>query len=92
MEVVQAVPDLVIVPPEGAKVELEPMVNALKILKSDEVVTVADEAVVRLLKVRVPLEFTMDEPSLKVIVLAVGAKVIPELTVKAPDTLKSVLY
>lgn len=48
-----------------------------------EFVTIAEEARVRLLKVRVP-ELEMVEPLLNVIVPPVGARFLPELIVKVP--------
>lgn len=50
-----------IVPPEGLKFPPDPTLIALLILKLLDVVTTAEPAIVRLLKVSVP-ELLMDEP------------------------------
>jgi hypothetical protein len=47
---------------------------------------------VKLLKVVEPVAVIPEPTALMVMVLPVGAKVMPELTVKAPATLKEVLY
>jgi hypothetical protein len=82
---------MVIAPPDGLKVAVEELVRVPLMVKDEEVVTVAPEAIVILLKTRLddaPPLLTIDPPSVKVIVPAVGARVLPELTVKAPSTEK----
>lgn len=95
-EKVRLVPELTIedplpieiVPPEGTKVAVELLVNAPLTPKLEEVVTVAPDAMVKPLKVRLVPEFEIDEPLFIVIVPADGAKVAVELLVKAPPTAK----
>jgi hypothetical protein len=78
---------IVMVPLDGAKVALLLTVNAPPTLKLLEVVTVAEAATVRPLKVRVP-EFEIDAPLFIVMVPAEGAKVALLLAVNAPPTEK----
>ena len=79
----QPVVFIVIVPEDGLKLADVPTVKTPLRPKLDEVVTVAELAIVKLLKVKLPL-FVMDEPLFMVIVPAEGVKV--PLTVKAPPT------
>ena len=76
---------MVIVPADGEKFAPVPTVKAPLTPKLLAVVTVAELAIERLLKVNVP-ELTMELPLFMVIVPAVGAKVLRALTVNAPLT------
>ena len=72
----------VIVPAVGAKLAPGPRLNAPSIVKLEEVDTVAELAMVKLLKVKVP-ELAMLEPLFKVIVPE-GLKLAELFTVSAP--------
>jgi hypothetical protein len=72
---------MVMVPPDGLNVAVDELVNAPFMVKEEDVVTVAPEAIVRLLKVRVP-ELAIEEPVFMVIVPADGDK-LPPLTFNA---------
>jgi len=74
---------MVIVPADGLKLAKLPTVKAPFTVKLDVVVTVAELAMVKPLKARVP-ELVIDEPLFIVMVPADGVKV--PLTVKAPPT------
>lgn len=79
---------IVMVPPEGSSTAFAPLVSAPPTAKLEEVVTVADPAVERLLKVRDP-EFAIELPSFMVIVPPDGAKVEPaDATVNVPPIAK----
>jgi len=87
-------PVIVIVPAEGLKVAVLELIRAPATLKEDAVVTVAPDPMVSPWKTRLvvaPPLLTIDPPVL-VMVPPVGAKVIPAFTVRAPETLKEVLY
>lgn len=74
LEIVDPAADIVIVPPEGLNVAVELLVNVPATLKLLDVVTVADEGIVKLWKVAVPL-FEIDEPLFIVIVPPLGVNV-----------------
>ena len=78
---------IVIVPADGLKTELVPMVSAPPTLNPVDVVTVAEFAIVNALNVSVP-EFAIDAPFVIVIVPADGLKIAPAPSVRAPPTLK----
>ena len=78
---------MVIVPADGLKLAKLPTVKAPFTVKSDEVVTVAELAMVKPLKARVP-ELAIDEPLFIVIVPADGVKLANVSTVKTPFTVK----
>ena len=80
----QEVVAMVIVPLEGEKLADEPLAKVPAMLKELAVETVAEPAVVRLKKVKVPPVLTILEPLLKIKVPAEGVKV--PVTVKAPPT------
>jgi len=79
-------PEMTSVAP-GVKVAELPTVKVPPTAKLEEEVTAAEVARVTLLKVKDP-ELAIEAPLFKVIVPAVGAKVLVELTVNAPPTLK----
>jgi hypothetical protein len=91
LTILQPVVAIVIVPPDGLNVAVEELVKVPLMVKEEDVVTVADAAMVKLLNTKLvvaPPLFTIDAPSVKVIVPAVGARVLVAFIVRAPSTEK----
>ena len=84
----QPVVAMVIVPADGEKFALAPMLKAPFIVKLLAVVTVAEAAIERLLSVSVP-EFTIEEPLAMVTVPELALKGVPPLTVNMPEILSA---